>query len=163
MKQIYLLFAIAVFVTGISFSSHAQNTNKYSGRLTYNGTEYEYETGCAGIKELNTTKIESYSITVYKWKKDKRGKQVLKTHCMALLVERNHSDVKKNYDHIKFTTVNDKGLAPEIEGTSKKITLEFAFDNFTLKPMFGNNSPVGCTSFDEGIKNVVLFVLKEID
>lgn len=162
MKNLTKTFVILVFFCCTSFICFGQNQNKYSGKLSYDGNEYEYETSCAGEKELMTGNIETYQVTIWKVKKTKKT-QVLKTHCFALEVKKKHSDVKKNFDHIKFTTKNEKGLAPEVEGTKKKITLEFYFDNFTLKPQFGNNTPMGCSSFEEGIKAVMLFVLKEIN
>lgn len=159
--RINALVMITVFCF-ISVISFAQNQNKYSGRFTYDGNEYEYETTCAGEKNLMTGNIETYGLIISKVKKDKK-KQVLKTHCFALEVKKKHSDVKKNFDQFKFTTVNEKGLAPEVEGTGKKITLEFNFDNFTLKPLYGNNTPVGCSSFEDGIKNLMPFIMKELD
>lgn len=162
MKLFAAILLTFAFLAG-SFSSFGQNKNKYSGRLTYNGDEYEYETMCAGIKEMMTGNIESYGITVYKVKKEKK-KQVLKTHCKAIIVKRNHSDVKKNFDHITFTTLADNGkVAPEVEGTSKKLTMDFNFDNFMLIPQSGGSSPVGSSSFDEGIKNMVGIVMKALD
>ncbi|MBI5219536.1 MAG: hypothetical protein HY958_11450 [Bacteroidia bacterium] len=162
MKKFMLFFSVCFMLTGLTMTALSQNTNKYSGRLSYDGKEYEYETTCPGKKEMMTTTIETYGLIIYKVKKDKK-KEILKTHCMALSVKKGDSDVKKNLDHIKFTTVNDKGLAPEVEGTSKKMTMEFNLDNFTLIPQFGNNSSVGCSDFNDGIKNVVIFILKEMD
>ncbi len=162
MKNVFRTFVILACFCCATVISFGQNQNKYTGQFTYDGTSYEYETTCAGEKNLMTGNIETYGVIIYKVKKEKK-KQVLKTHCFALEVKKHHSDVKQNFDQLKFTTVNDKGLAPEIEGTSKKITLEFSFDNFTLKPLFGNNTPVGCTSFDDGIKNLLIFVMKALD
>ena len=162
MKKLIICTCACVALVFTGLSCFGQNTHSYSGTVTYDGNQYAYETSCAGKKELMTGNIETYGLTIYKIKKDKK-KQVLKTHCTALEVKRNHSDVKQNLDQIKFTTMNDKGLAPEVEGTSKKITLNFNFDNFMLVPQFGNNSPVGSADFDEGIKNMVVFILKAID
>lgn len=162
MKNLIKTFIGLVIFCCISINLSGQNQNKYSGRFSFDGNDYDYETSCAGEKDLMTGNIETYQVTIWKVKKEKR-KQILKTHCFALEVKKKHSDVKKNFDQIRFTTVNEKGLAPEIEGTSKKITLEFYFDNFTLKPQFGNNTPMGCASFEEGIKAVMLFVMKELD
>lgn len=158
-RMIALIWVLAI--AGITNCLSAQNTNKYSGNVNYNGKEYFYETSCAGIKPMVTTTIETYGLTIFQIKKDKK-KLVLKTHCTALEVRRNDSSIKENLDKIKFTTlVNDK-LAPEIEGTSKKLALEFHLDNFTLIPLYNQGAKMGCASFDEGIKNVVYFILKEI-
>lgn len=156
-----MLFLSFFILAGIMNSASAQNTNKYSGKVMYNGSEYYYETSCAGIKPMEITTIETYGLTIYKVKKDKK-KLVLKTHCTALQVRRNDSSIKENVDKIKFSTVTENGLAPGIEGTKKKITLEFQLDNFTLIPMYNQDARMGCASFDEGIKNVVLFILKEL-
>jgi hypothetical protein len=161
MKKVITLFSIFI-LAGIVNAASAQNANKYSGKLMYNGSEYFYETSCAGIKPMVTTTIETYGLTIYKTKKDKKV-IVLKTHCIALEIRRNDSSIKENLDKIKFTTLTENGLAPEIEGTSKKITLEFHLDNFTLIPLYNPDARMGCANFDEGIKNVVFFILKELD
>lgn len=140
----------------------AQNTRSYSGKLNYNGNEYYYETSCAGLKPMATTTIETYGLTIYRIKKDKK-KLVLKTHCTALEVRRNDSSIKENLDKITFTTLASGRLSPEVEGTSKKLTLEFHLDNFTLIPLYNRDARMGCSSFEEGIKNVVMFILREID
>jgi len=151
-----------IILAGIVHTAGAQNTNQYSGKVLYKGTEYFYETSCAGIKPMSTTTIETYGLTIYKMKKDKK-KLVLKTHCTALEVRRNDSSVKENLDKIKFSTVVPSGdLAPDIIGTSKRITLEFHLDNFTLIPLYNQDARMGCSSFDDGIKNVVYFILKEL-
>lgn len=160
MKKLVSLFGIVVLL-GIFSAVTAQNTNRYSGKVLYKGVEYSYETSCAGIKPMSTTTIETYGLTIYRMKKDKK-KLVLKTHCTALEVRRNDSSIKENLDKIKFTTLTENGLSPEIEGTSKKITLEFHLDNFTLIPLYNQAARMGCASFDEGIKNVVYFILKEL-
>jgi len=115
----------------------------------------------AGIKPMSFTTFETYGLTIYKMKKDKK-KLVLKTHCTALEVKRNDSSVKDNLDKITFTTIASDRLAPGIEGTSKKVTLEFHLENFTLIPLYNRDARMGCSSFDEGIKNVVYFILKEL-
>lgn len=148
-------------VAGITNCVTAQNTNKYSGNVNYNGKEYYYETSCAGINPMTTTTIETYGLTIYQIKKDKK-KLVLKTHCTAIEVRRNDSSIKENLDKIKFSTLVNGRLSPDVEGTSKKLTLEFQLDNFTLIPLYNQGAKMGCASFDEGIKNVVYFILKEI-
>lgn len=160
MKKLMVLFSF-VMVAGISSNVIAQNTNRYSGTVLYKGTEYFYETSCAAIRPMSFTTIENYGLTIYKMKKDKK-KLVLKTHCTALEVKRNDSSVKDNMDKIKFTTLNENGLAPEVEGTNKKVTLEFQLENFNLIPVYNREARMGCASFDEGIKNVVYFILKEL-
>ncbi|MHC1704690.1 MAG: hypothetical protein AB9846_12350 [Tenuifilaceae bacterium] len=160
MNKIIASIGILVFV-GITSNVIAQNTNKYSGKVDYKGNEYFYETSCAGIKPMTTTTIETFGLTIYQVKKDKK-KLVLKTHCTALEVRRNDSSVKENLDKIYFSTVINDRLSPEVEGTSKKLTLEFHLDNFTLIPLYNRDARRGCASFDEGIKNVVFFILKEI-
>lgn len=156
-----LSFCILVFA-GIINSATAQNTNHYSGKVLYKGTEYFYETSCAGVKPMSTTTIETYGLIIYKMKKDKK-KLVLKTHCTAIEVRRNDSSVKENLDKIKFSTVvSDGNVAPEVEGTSKRIMLEFHLDNFTLIPLYNQDARMGCSSFEDGIKNVVFFILKEL-
>jgi len=161
MKKVIALFSI-ILLAGILSAVSAQNTNMYSGKVLYKGIEYSYETSCAGINPMSTTTVETYGLTIYKIKKDKK-KLVLKTHCTALQVRRNDSSIKPNLDIIIFTTVIGGELSPDIEGTSKKITLEFHLDNFMLIPQFDLNARMGCSSFDEGIKNVVFFVLKALD
>lgn len=161
MKKVIALFGI-IILAGILSAASAQNANKYSGKVLYKNSEYYYETSCAGINPMATTTFETYGLTIYKIKKDKK-KLVLKTHCTALEVRRNDSSIKDNVDNIKFTTITGNGLAPEIEGTSKKITLEFHLDNFMLIPQYNLNARMGCANFDEGIKNVVFFILKELD
>jgi len=160
MKRIIALIGIFSMI-GISNSITAQNTNNYSGKVTYDGNEYYYETSCAGINPMSTTTIETYGLTIYKVKRDKK-KLVLKTHCTALEVQRNISSIKNNLDKITFTTLSSGRLSPDVKGTSKKITLEFHLDNFTLIPQYKLDAKMGCASFDEGIKNVVYFILKEI-
>lgn len=161
MKKLIVFFSV-IILAGIINTVTAQNTNRYFGNVSYKGSEYYYETSCAGVKPMTTTTIETYGLTIYKIKKGKK-KPFLKTHCTALDVRRNDSSVKENLDKIKFTTLNDNGLAPEVEGTSKKITLEFYLDNFTLIPLYNRDARMGCSSFDDGIKNVVYFILKELD
>lgn len=156
-----VLFSIIILAGTFGIAS-AQNTNKYTGKVQLDGNEYYYETSCAGINPMATTTIETYGLTIYKVKKDKK-KLVLRTHCTALDVRRNDSSIKPNLDIIRFTTVTDNGmLAKEIEGTSKKISLEFYLDNYMLIPQFDKDARMGCASFDEGIKNVVFFILKAL-
>jgi len=153
---------VILFIVGITSNVIAQNTNKYSGSINYEGKNYYYETSCAGINPMATTTIETYGLTIYKIKKDKK-KLVLKTHCTALQVRRNDSSVKENLDKITFSTLVSGQLSPEIEGTNKKLTLDFQLDNFTLIPVYNKDARMGCASFEEGIKNVVYFILKEIE
>lgn len=161
MKNIIALLGVLA-VAGITNSLVAQNTNSYSGKVDYNGKEYYYETSCAGIKPMATTTIETYGLTIYVKKKDQK-KLVLKTHCTALEVRRNDSSIKENLDKITFTTLTSSGkVSPDVMGTSKKLKLEFHLDNFTLIPQYNLDARMGCASFDEGIKNVVYFILKEI-
>jgi len=160
MKRIITSIWVLVIV-GLTNNAVAQNTNKYSGKVNYDGNEYYYETSCAGINPMATTTIETYGLTIYRVKKDKK-KLVLKTHCTALEIRRNDSSIKSNLDKIFFTTLVGDRLSPEVEGTSKKLKLEFYLDNFTLIPQYNLDAKMGCASFDEGIKNVVYFILKEI-
>jgi hypothetical protein len=160
MKKIIASFWVLVLV-GIANNVMAQNTNKYSGNVNYNGNEYYYETSCAGVNPMSTTTNETYGLTIYKIKKDKK-KLVLKTHCTALEIRRNESSIKENLDVISFTTLASKRLSPDVEGTSKKLTLVFYLDNFTLIPQYNLDAKMGCASFEEGIKNVVIFILKEL-
>ena len=161
MKKLIALFSI-IILAGILNAVTAQNTNKYSGKVLYKGIEYSYETSCAGINPMSTTTVETYGLTIYKIKKENK-KLVLKTHCSALEVRRNDSSIKSNLDVIIFTTVIGGALSPDIEGTSKKITLEFHLDNFMLIPQYDLNARMGCSSFEDGIKNVVFFILKELN
>ncbi len=161
MKNVIALFSL-VILAGIFNIASAQNVNKYSGKVLYKGSEYYYETSCAGINPMSTTTIETYGLTIYKIKKDKK-KLVLKTHCTALEVRRNDSSIKPNLDVIIFSTIIGGELSPDMEGTSKKITLEFHLDNLMLIPQYNLNARMGCSSFDEGIKNVVFFILKELN
>ncbi|RPH32284.1 MAG: hypothetical protein EHM93_09910 [Bacteroidales bacterium] len=158
-KIIVLIWVLAI--AGIANCITAQNTNNYSGKVSYNGKEYSYETSCAGVKPMSTTTIETYGLTIYLTKKEQK-KVVLKTHCTALEVRRNDSSIKENLDKITFTTVASGKLSPDVKGTSKKLTLEFHLDNFTLIPLYNRDARMGCASFDEGIRNVVYFILKEI-
>jgi len=160
MKKMIAFMGILV-VMGITNFLIAQNTNSYSGMVDYNGKKYYYETSCAGIKPMSTTTIETYGLTVYVMKKDQK-KLFLKTHCTALEVRRNDSSIKENLDKITFTTLASGRVSPEVKGTSKKLTLEFHLDNFTLVPLYNQDARMGCASFDEGIKNVVYFILKEL-
>ena len=160
MKKSIVLICILVFV-GMTNTLMAQNTNSYSGKISYEGKEYYYETSCAGVKPMSTTTIETYGLTIYMIKKGQK-KLVLKTHCTALEVRRNDSSIKENLDKITFTTIASGKLSPEIKGTSKKLTLEFHLDNYTLVPLYNQDARMGCANFDEGIKNVVYFILKEI-
>ncbi len=161
MKTLFKLFSVIILV-GVINNTQAQNTNKYSGTVNYKGTDYYYETMCAGAKDYTTANIETYGLTIFKVKKGNK-KPFLTTHCTALEVRRNDSSIKEKFDRIKFTTLNQNGLAPEVKGTSKKITLEFQLDNFTLIPQYNKEARMGCSSFDDAIKNVVLFILKELD
>lgn len=161
MNKFFITLSVILFA-GIISNSTAQNTNRYSGTVNYRGTEYYYETMCAGIKPMVTTTIETYGLTIYKIKKGNK-KPYLTTHCTALEIRRNDSSIKENLDKIKFTTLNQDGLAPEVKGTSKKVTLEFHLDNYTLIPLWDREARRGCASFEEGIKNVVFFILKELD
>ena len=156
-----MTFFSIIFLAGIFNTASAQNTNKYSGKVLYKGVEYSYETSCAGINPMATTTLETYGLIIYKTKKDKK-KLVLKTHCTALQVRRNDSSIKPNLDIIIFTTLTGNVIAPETEGTSKKITIEFHLDNFMLIPQYNINARMGCSSFDEGIKNAVFFIIKEL-
>ncbi len=158
-KIIALTWVLAI--AGITNSLVAQNTNSYSGKVDYNGKEYYYETSCAGVKPMSTTTIETYGLTIYVMKKDQK-KLIIKTHCTALEVRRNDSSIKENLDKITFTTIASGKLSPDVKGTSKKLTLEFHLDNYTLIPLYNQDARMGCASFDEGIKNVVYFILKEI-
>lgn len=161
MKKIISIMGMLA-IAGITNFLSAQNANKYSGNISYNGKEYSYETTCAGINHMATTTIESYGLTIYRINKSKK-KLVLKTHCTAIEVRRNDSSIKENLDNIIFTTMVSGGrLSPDVVGTSKKLKLEFHLDNFTLIPQYNLDSKIGCSSFDEGIKNVVFFILKEI-
>lgn len=161
MKNLISIFTVVVLV-GIFTNSTAQNTNRYSGTVNYKGTDYYYETTCAGAKDFTTAKIETYGLTIFKIKKGNK-KPFLTTHCTALEVRRNDSSIKEKFDRIKFTTLNQNGLAPEVKGTSKKVTLEFQFDNYNLIPQYNKEARMGCSGFDDAIKNVVLFILKELD
>ncbi len=161
MKRFISIIGILA-IAGITNFLLAQNTNNYSGKVNYKGTEYSYETSCAGINPMATTTIETYGLTIYRMNKDKK-KLVLKTHCTALEVRRNDSSIKQNLDIIIFTTMVSNGrLSPDLIGTSKKLKLEFHLDNFTLIPQYNLDAKMGCANFDEGIKNVVYFILKEI-
>ena len=162
MKRICRIFGVAVIAALFSNSGFAQNTNKYSGTINFKGNDYYYETSCAGIKPMATTTIETYGLSIFKVKKDKK-KLFLKTHCTALEVRRNDSSVKENLDKISFTTMVGDKLSPDVVGTSKKLKLDFHLDNFTLIPLYNQDARMGCSSFDEGIKNVVYFILKEIN
>ncbi len=159
MKKIKLVFLIVML---FALSVNAQNTNVYKGIVNYDGKDYYYETTCAGIKPMATTTIETYGLTIYKGKKIAK-KPYLKTHCTAIEVKRNDSSVKENLDKIKFSTVVSDRLSPEVEGTRKKVTLEFQLDNFTLIPLYNPDARRGCASFEDGIKNVVYFILEELD
>lgn len=159
MKKITL--AILTFVL-LAFSASAQNTNVYKGTVNYDGKDYYYETTCAGIKPMATTTIETYGLVIYKVKKNSK-KPFIKTHCTALEVRRNDSSVKENLDKIKFSTLVNDRLSPEIEGTRKKVTLDFQLDNFMLIPQYNPETRRGCANFDDAIKNVVYFILKELD
>lgn len=160
MKKVIAFVWIAALI-GTS-SIMAQNTHSYSGKVNYKGNEYYYETSCAGVNPMSTTTIETYGLTIYRMNKDKK-KLVLKTHCTALEVRRNDSSIKENLDNIIFTTLVSGGrLSPDVVGTSKKLKLEFHLDNFTLIPQYNLDAKMGCASFDEGIKNVVYFILIEI-
>ncbi|MGE0078175.1 MAG: hypothetical protein AB7S48_09980 [Bacteroidales bacterium] len=159
MKKIALVISsVILFVLAVN----AQNTNVYQGAVNYDGKDYYYETTCAGIKPMATTTIETYGLIIYKVKKNSK-KPYIKTHCTALEVKRNDSSVKDNLDKIKFSTVVSGKLSPEVEGTSKKITLEFQLDNYTLIPQYNPDARRGCASFDDAMKNVVYFILKELD
>jgi len=158
-RMITIIWVLAI--AGITNSVFAQNTNSYSGTVNYKGTDYSYETSCAGINPMSTTTIESYGLTIYTTKKAKK-KLILKTHCMALTVQRNESSIKENLDIIIFTTLAGGKISPNVIGTKKNLTLKFYLDNFILIPQYDLDSKMGCASFDEGIKNVVFFILKEI-
>lgn len=159
MKKFKLAFLIIML---FAISVNAQNTNVYKGIVNYDGKDYYYETSCAGIKPMATTTIETYGLTIYKGKKISK-KPFLKTHCTAIEVKRNDSSVKENLDKIKFSTVVSDRLSPEVEGTRKKVTLEFQLDNFTLIPLYNPDARRGCANFEDGMKNVVYFILKELD
>lgn len=160
MKRIIAIVWVLA-IAGITNSLVAQNTNVYKGTVNYKGTDYLYETSCAGVNPMSTTTMESYALTIYTMKKDKK-KLVLKTHCMALTIQRNESSIKPNLDIINFTTLVNGNLHPDVVGTSKKLKLSFYLDNFILIPQYNLDAKMGCSSFDEAIKNVVFFILKEI-
>ncbi|MGD9978346.1 MAG: hypothetical protein AB7S54_10480 [Bacteroidales bacterium] len=159
MKKTVLGLLAAMLISALST---AQNTNIYKGKVIYGGREYYYETSCAGVKPMVTTTIETYGLTIYRVKKDIK-KPFLKTHCTALELRRNDSAIKENVDKITFTTMVGNRLSPEVEGTSKKVTLNFQLDNFTLIPLYNPGARRGCANFGEAITNVVYFVLKELD
>jgi hypothetical protein len=158
-KIIVSLWIIAI--VALTSSVVAQNTNKYSGKVNYKGTDFYYETSCAATNPMSTTTMETYGLTIYTMKKDKK-KIVLKTHCTAFMIQRNESSIKPNLDVITFTTLVNKKVSPDLQGTSKNITLVFYLDNFMLIPQYNVDAKMGCASFDEAIKNVMFFILKEI-
>jgi hypothetical protein len=160
MKKLMSLFLIIV-IAAITTNVVAQNTNRYSGTVNYKGTDYYYETSCAATNPMSTTTMETYGLTIYTMKKDKK-KIALKTHCTAFMIQRNESSIKPNLDIITFTTLVNKKISPDLRGTSKSMTLIFYLDNFMLIPQYNLDAKMGCASFDEAIKNVVYFILKEI-
>lgn len=152
---------LMLFVIGFTNSTDAQNTNKYSGKVNYKGTDYNYETSCAATNPMSTTTMETYRLTIFTMKKDKK-KVVLNTNCTALTIQRNESSIKPNLDIITFTTLTNKKLSADLVGTSKGMTLIFYLDNFMLIPQYNLEAKMGCANFDEAIKNTVYFILKEI-
>jgi hypothetical protein len=152
---------LMLFVVGFTNSTDAQNTNKYSGKVNYKGTDYNYETSCAATNPMSTTTMETYRLTIFTMKKD-RKKVVLNTNCTALTIQRNESSIKPNLDIITFTTLTGKKLSADLVGTSKGMNLIFYLDNFMLIPQYNLEAKMGCANFDEAIKNTVYFILKEI-
>jgi len=160
MKNILLVFSILL---AYSFSTKAQNSNVYKGIVNYDGKDFYYETTCAATNPIATATVETYGLIIYKGKKISK-KPYIKTHCTALEVKRNDSSVKQNVDKIKFSTVVSGGkLSPEVMGTKEKVTLEFLLDNYMLIPQYNLDARRGCANFDEAMKNVVYFILKELD
>ncbi|NOU18598.1 MAG: hypothetical protein HOO91_13665 [Bacteroidales bacterium] len=160
MKKIITLFWVLA-IAGIANNVVAQNTNRYSGKVNYKGTDYNYETSCAATNPMSITTMETYRLTIFTMKKD-RKKVVLNTNCTALTIQRNESSIKPNLDIITFTTLTGKKLSADLVGTSKGMNLIFYLDNFMLIPQYNLDSKMGCADFDEAIKNVVYFILKEI-
>lgn len=159
MKKLTLAILTVVF---FAFTAISQNTNVYKGTVNYDGKDYYYETTCAATNPMATATVETYGLIIYKVKKSSK-KLYIKTHCTALEVKRNDSSVKENVDKIKFSTVVSGGrLSPEIVGTREKVTLEFLLDNYMLIPQYNQDARRGCSNFDDAIKNVVYFILKEL-
>lgn len=160
MKKITLAILTVVL---FAFTATSQNTNVYKGTVNYDGKDYYYETTCAATNPMATATVETYGLIIYKVKKNSK-KPYIKTHCTALEVKRNDSSVKENVDKIKFSTVVSGGrLSPEVVGTKEKVTLEFLVDNYMLIPQYNQDARRGCANFDDAMKNVVYFILKELE